>query len=102
MSDDEYEKWFMGLDEKSRAIVVYNSLIGIKTEEQFRSLVIRYISLVAQNVSYEIGMKMLLDRKLVKNIGTARQVAKNSLEFAQENGFENYHEMFDCKEGEAH
>lgn len=102
MSDDEYEKRFMGLDEKSRAIVVYNSLIGIKTEEQFRSLVIRYISLVAQNVSYEIGMKMLLDRKLVKNIGAARQVAKNSLEFAQENGFENFSEMFFRKEGEVH
>lgn len=102
MSDDEYEKRFMGLDEKSRAIVVYNSLIGIKTEEQFRSLVIRYISLVAQNVSYEIGMKMLLDRKLVKNVGAARQVAKQSLKFAEENGFENFSEMFFRKEGKVH
>ncbi len=102
MSEDEYEKWFMGLDEKSRAVELYNSLFNMKTEEQFRSFVVRYISLLTQNVYYEIGMKILSDEKLVKNVGAARQVAKQSLKFAEENGFENFSEMFFRKEGEVH
>ncbi|RLT21593.1 MAG: hypothetical protein DWI31_02025 [Candidatus Aquidulcis sp.] len=102
MSDDEYEKRFRQLDDKSRAVELYNSLLNMKTEEQFRSFVIRYISLLTQNVYYEVGMKVLSDRKIVKNIGAARQVAKNSLKFAQENGFENFSEMFLRKEGEVH
>lgn len=102
MSEDEYEKWFMGLDEKSRAVELYNSLFNMKTEEQFRSFVVRYISLLTQNVYYEIGMKILSDEKLVKNVGAARQVAKQSLKFAEENGFENFSEMFFRKEGKVH